>query len=64
MAGLTISIWYYKNEMCEIEPIGPRENLAPGAAASFAETWELAPWHYPPAGQTVDLAEVGKRFGV
>jgi len=39
MAGLTISIWCYKNEMCELEPIGPRETLASGASASFTEQW-------------------------
>jgi hypothetical protein len=38
MAGLTISIWYFKNEMCELEPIGPREILATGASASFTES--------------------------
>ena len=63
MAGLTISIWYFKNEMCELEPIGPREILAPGASASFTETWSLAPMHYPAAGEKVDLAAVAKLAG-
>jgi len=58
MAGLTISIWYYKNERCELEPIGPREILAPGASADYTETWELRPHAFPAAGQTVDLAEI------
>lgn len=58
MAGLTISIWYYKNLMCELEPIGPREILAPGASASFDEEWQLMPFARPAEGQPVDLAEV------
>ena len=60
MAGLTISIWYFKNEMCELEPIGPREILSPGASASFIEEWELKPYKFPANGQTVDLADVSK----
>ncbi len=58
MAGLTISIWYYKNEMCELEPIGPREILAPGDSASFAEQWELSPFDFPAPEANVDLDSV------
>lgn len=60
MAGLTISIWYFEDKMCEIEPIGPRETLAPGATASFTEEWELVPYAYPKAQETVDLDKIGK----
>jgi len=63
MAGLTISIWYFKNEMCELEPIGPREILAPGASSSYTEEWSLAPFDFPAAGASVDLAAVRARFG-
>lgn len=63
MAGLTISIWYFKDEMCELEPIGPREVLVPGASASFVETWSLSPMHYPAPGEAVDLAVVTKLAG-
>ncbi len=63
MAGLTISIWYFKNEMCELEPIGPRENLAPGVSASFTEEWSLVPFAFPAKAETVDLREVGNRSG-
>ena len=63
MAGLTISIWYFKNAMCELEPIGPREVLVPGASASFVETWSLSPMHYPAPGEAVDLAAVTKLAG-
>lgn len=58
MAGLTISIWYHKNEMCELEPIGPRETLAPGASASFAEEWELLPYRYPRKPDVANLDEI------
>ncbi|HOM56786.1 MAG TPA: hypothetical protein PLG27_03425 [Candidatus Latescibacteria bacterium] len=64
MAGLTISIWYYKDEMCELEPIGPLEKLAPGASFSFTEEWSLQPWRYPAQGENVDLAELKACVGV
>lgn len=58
MAGLTISIWYFKDEMCELEPIGPREMLAPGASASFTEAWELFPCRFPQAPAAANLEEI------
>jgi hypothetical protein len=58
MAGLTISIWYFKDEMCELEPIGPREVLAPGASSSYAEEWELLPYRYPRKPDVADLEEI------
>lgn len=58
MAGLTISIWYHKNEQCELEPIGPREILAPGASARYTEEWELKPYAFPAAGQAVELPKI------
>jgi len=61
MAGLTISIWYFKDEMCELEPIGPLERLAPGASFSFSEEWSLFPWRYPAPGECVDLTELAAR---
>ena len=63
MAGLTISIWYYKNEMCELEPIGPREILASGESASFTEQWGLMPFDFPSAAAEVDLDAV-QRIGL
>lgn len=58
-AALTISIWYYKEEMCELEPIGPKEVIKPGGSASFTEEWELFPFTYP-ADKNVDLKAVEK----
>lgn len=60
MAGLTISIWYFKDLMCELEPIGPRESLAPGQSASFTEEWWLLPYHFPEKGTDVDLKAVSQ----
>ncbi len=61
VAAFTISIWYYKDEMCELEPIGPRETLAPGESASFTEDWWLLSYDFPREGDTIDL-ETYKRF--
>ena len=58
VAGLTISIWYPDAEMCELEPIGPREKLAPGESASFTEIWSLVPHKYPPAGTHADTQRI------
>lgn len=63
VAGLTISIWYSKDEMCELEPIGPREMLAPGASASFAEEWELMPHRFPNETEAVDLDGIRQAAG-
>jgi len=58
LAGLTISIWYYQDQMCELEPIGPKENILPGGEASFTEDWWLLPYTYPKDGSDVDLQAI------
>ncbi len=58
VAGLTMSIWYPSGPMCELEPIGPREKLAPGESASFTETWYLLPHAFPKEGQQADLKKI------
>ena len=40
--------------MTELEPIGPRENIAPGKSASFTEDWWLFPYEFP-GDKEVDL---------
>lgn len=60
MAGLTISLWYFQNTMCELEPIGPRERLAPGQSASFTEQWWLLPHRFPADRRAVDLGAVAR----
>ncbi len=59
VAGLTVSVWYPQGrEMIELEPIGPRERLQPGEAASFTEHWSLVPFTFPAADQHLDLQKV------
>ena len=53
-AGLTVSVWYPNGEMIELEPIGPRERLAPGQSAGFTEEWWLTEMKFP-ADRNVDL---------
>lgn len=57
-AGLTISVWYPPGARIELEPIGPRERLAPGEKASFTEKWLLLEHPYPKPGQQFDLAKL------
>lgn len=57
MAAPTVSIWYNKDIMCEIEPLGPVEILEPGEAASFTEHWYLYDYDYP-SDRTADLEEI------
>jgi hypothetical protein len=54
-AGLTLSVWYPVGDRIELEPIGPRERLAPGESASFVEDWWLFQFPFPAKGQSVDL---------
>jgi hypothetical protein len=54
-AGLTLSVWYPVGNRIELEPIGPRERLAPGESASFVEDWWLLPFPFPDKGQPIDL---------
>ncbi len=54
-AGLTLSVWYPNGDMVELEPIGPRERLAPNERASFTEEWWLAPMTFPAASDQLDL---------
>jgi len=62
MAGLTVSICYQKDRFCELEPIGPKENIRPGHSAAYTEEWELFPFEYPQNGQ-IDVAKVKKMAG-
>jgi hypothetical protein len=47
MSAANVSIWYNKEEMCEIEPIGPMETIRPGKKVSYKETWHLFNYKYP-----------------
>ncbi|PWJ35010.1 hypothetical protein [Sediminitomix flava] len=43
--GNSISVWYYENEKCELEPIGPLELIGPNQEVSYTENWYL--FDYP-----------------
>lgn len=60
MAALTISIWYKDNVVCELEPIGPKENIGPGEGVSFTEDWWLAKVAFPGEGEMVELGVIKK----
>jgi hypothetical protein len=58
VAGLTISIWYPQAEQTpavELEPIGPRNDLAPDASAAFTEHWWVLENPFPKPGEMLDL---------
>ena len=58
VAALTISIWYYRDIMCELEPIGPKEIIEPGGSESFTETWWLLPYAFPDEAGDVDTERI------
>lgn len=61
VAGLTLSIWYPTADRVpavELEPIGPREDLAPGGSAAFTEHWWLLEHPFPRPGAALDLARL------
>jgi hypothetical protein len=57
------SLWYFKDLMCELEPIGPAERLVPDRSASCTEEWRRLPYKFPAAGNKVDLDEVARLVG-
>jgi hypothetical protein len=65
VAGLTVSLWCFEDQVCEIEPIGPRERLAPGEQAAFTEEWWLLAVPEAErgvgAGASVDLTAITAR---
>jgi hypothetical protein len=64
IAGLTISIWYPKAEQVpavELEPIGPRERIAPGETAAFTEHWWLLENPFPKSGEQMDLKKFSEK---
>ena len=68
VAGLTMSIWYPDHgRMCELEPIGPAEKLAPGQSATFTEVWTLLPHTFPKDKSSLgklDSAAIAKKVSV
>jgi hypothetical protein len=62
-AGLTLSVWYPRGRVIELEPIGPRERLKPGESASFTEDWWLLSHPFPKKGQRLDLKALAEQVG-
>lgn len=60
IAGLTVSVWYNQNLMCELEPIGPMGAIMPGKSASFTEVWWLLPAEFPTGGKDANLIKLGQ----
>lgn len=54
VVGSTASIWYQKDQVCEIEPMGPSVLINVGEYQSFTEHWYLFEHKYP-EDQKVDL---------
>ena len=57
MAAPTVSVWYNKDMVCEIEPLGPLEILEPGESAAFTEHWYLYDYTYP-SDRSSNLKEI------
>lgn len=55
ISAFTVAIWYNKDVVCELEPVGPMETIKPGESASFTEDWWLFNYDHPGAGGQVDL---------
>ena len=60
MAAITVCIYYFKDIMCELEPMGPMERIAPGASASFTEDWWLLPYPFPGKAANLNLDEISR----
>ena len=60
MTSPTTSIWHWKDEIYEIEPYGPYEQVEPGDSISFTENWYLEEYSFP-ADRKADLQKIRKR---
>ena len=60
MAAVPLSIWYNKDIMAELEPIGPWEWIAPKGQSSFSEIWHLLPYKYP-ENKEVEVLDISKK---
>ena len=61
ISGATYSVWYYKDQMVELEPIGPWDPIEPGGFSSFTETWYLESFPFP-ENREVDIEVVKQRL--
>lgn len=60
-AGLTLSVWYPTGPRIELEPIGPRERLAPGESAAFTEDWWILKFPFPKSEEKIDLKALSEQ---
>jgi hypothetical protein len=58
LASFTFVVWYFEKQMCELEPIGPKERLEPGEAAAYTEDWWLLPYDFPVDRDAIDVPGV------
>ncbi len=61
IAGLTLCFWYPKAAQVptiELEPHGPRNDIAPGGTAAYREDWYLIEHPFPAAGGSLDLEKL------
>jgi hypothetical protein len=61
VAPFTVCVYYNQNIGCELEPLGPRENILPGRSVSFTEDWYLLDQPCPKADTPVDLRALTAR---
>lgn len=64
VAAFNTSVWYPDQKRLpavELEPIGPANQLAPGAAASFTEHWWILEQDFPKEGAQLDLEKLAAR---
>lgn len=54
----TLSVWYFEDRLCELEPMGPEERLAPGESAAYTEEWWVLPYKFPERSDALDLTEI------
>lgn len=62
MTGATVSIWYNREGICEIEPIGPWEWINPDESISFSENWYIVDFDYP-KDKMADLKKIRSIIG-
>ena len=62
MAGFTVSVYYYKKQFCEIEPLGPEEKISPGKKVLFWEEWKLLPWNPEKKGAPLTASAVKRLY--
>jgi hypothetical protein len=61
VGAFTLSIWMWRDRLCELEPLGPTERLSPGASATFTEEWWLLPHPFPTSREALDVRAVAER---